>query len=87
MSTYESPHHWVRKPWPEDRQPTPDEWIDWFLTAPRDQQYAEAAMSIEDASRAIRCLILHVPQRVRPDYDEAAALSTLERFEARDDSF
>lgn len=53
------PEHWVRKPWPEERFPTVDEWIDWFLTAPRDQQYAEVAMSLRDTERAIRCLMLH----------------------------
>jgi hypothetical protein len=59
------PDHWVRKPWPENRYPTVDEWIDWFLTAPRDQQYAETAMALADTQRAMRCLMLH-PQPPRP---------------------
>jgi hypothetical protein len=53
------PEHWVSKPWPEYRPPTPDEWIDWFLAAPRDQQHAETAMTLADAELAVRCLMLH----------------------------
>lgn len=53
------PSHWVRKPWPEERFPTTDEWIEWFLTAPRDQQQAEVAMSIKDTQVAMRCLVMH----------------------------
>lgn len=57
MSDY--PDHWMRKPWPENRYPTADEWIDWFLTAPRDQQQAEVSMALADSRLGIRCLMLH----------------------------
>lgn len=51
----------MTKPWPEDSWPTPEQWLDWLLSLPRDEQLqvAEAAVIAaqqESRRQAIRAL-------------------------------
>ena len=54
----------VRPPWPPERWPTPDEWLDWILTLPRVEQVKRAERALDAMLAAHRCFVENHARRL-----------------------
>jgi hypothetical protein len=50
--------------WSADRWPTPEEWLDWFLSCSRDLQLGTAEKLIHDSQTAARCFEMNHEKRL-----------------------
>lgn len=68
--------------WPEDRYPTPQEWVDWFAQATSDERLVIAAKVMDASAQGLQCFIRDHQERI---CELEAAVDRVRRFHPRGD--